>query len=79
MKSKSAKDIYKQGMKLMQEAAIRGWNGKEYTDESSNRIDYIYEVSQRYVANIVKYLTGTDWLPNDKYDAKVERCIYAKF
>ena len=79
MKSKSAKDLYEQGMKLMEECSSVGWNGSDYSPESIKRMELIHSIVRRYVDNIVLYLTGSYWLPNDKYDTKVSRYIYARF
>lgn len=75
-KSKSLKMIYEQSMNILQEIALKGWNGKEYSEESLKRMDFVASICKRYVNNIQKHFRGCPYVTNEEYIAPVSKSIY---
>lgn len=76
-RKKSSHDLYEQSFRLIDQAAHRGWTGKEYTQQSLSRIDRIAAINKRYQENIRKKLNpSSDYLTNSQYDTPVSRRLY---
>lgn len=83
MKTKSAEQIRKQGLHLMDVLACNSWNGKEYENHSDlvQRLEKIANICDRYVYNIYKYF-GVDGVTcganvaNELYIRRVSLSVY---
>ena len=77
MRSKSARELYAQTERLMDEAAKRGWNGREYSADSLRRVERVYNINRRYIKNVASsFGRSDDYISNSDFERKVNRRTY---
>lgn len=69
-------EIYAQADRLVDAAALRGWNGREYSEQSLKRIDRIDGILKRYTENASKQFSRSGWVTNEQFATPVSRRTY---
>ena len=75
-RKKSLKEIYAQADRLTDEAALRGWNGREYSAQSQKRLDRIDNIVKRYDKNVAKHFGRNNYVSNEQFATPLSRRTY---
>ncbi len=75
-RKKSLQQIYAQADRIGDEAALRGWDGRRYSEQSQKRLDRIHEITTRYSKNVAKHFNRRDYVSNEQYVTPVSRRAY---